>query len=106
MEAILRLPDPVVARREPQRDAVAEEVSVDEAYHEASPVDECECSILCDGEAVDTAGFERHLKPDWRQGVEGNVEAEGYGVEASDDQDDWGEHYLEWLDKHSALRGS
>lgn len=106
VQAVLGLPDAAVARREPQGDAVAEEVAVDEADHEAGPVDEREGGVLRDGEAVDAPGLERHLQPDWREGVEGDVEAEGYGVEAGDDQDDWGEHHLEWLDKHFALRGS
>lgn len=96
MESILGFPDPIVASREPKRNAVTEEMAVHETYHEAGPVNKCEGSVLCDSEAVDAAGLEWHLQPDWRQGVEGNVEAEGYGVEASDDEDDRREHHLEW----------
>lgn len=106
VKPILGLPDPIVAGREPERDTVTKEVTIDEAYHEAGPMDKCERSILCDGEAVDAAGLQRHLKPDWCKGVEGDVEAERYGVETRDDQDDWSEHHLERLDKHSALRES
>jgi len=40
VEAVLRPPDALVARGEPQRDPVAEKVAVQEPDDEADPVDE------------------------------------------------------------------
>jgi hypothetical protein len=68
MQAILGLPRATVAGCEPERDAIAEIVPVDQAREEADPVHECEGGVLRDGEAV-AAGFDRLLQPDGRQGI-------------------------------------
>jgi hypothetical protein len=67
-------------------------------------VHESEGSIAGDGEAV-AAGFDGLLEPDGRQSVEGDVEAEADGIEASDNEDNGSYGYFEGFYCYSELLG-
>ena len=74
-------------------------MAVDQAGQEADPVHECEGGVVGNAEAV-AAGYDGLLQPDGRECVQGDVEAETNGVEASNEENNGSNGNFEGLDSY------